>query len=193
MMYSVEWSYDVEPAELILPLRVISNHCESLIESHCQDLVPFLFLCIEQCHTDVRLMVSVHSFVHSQAIQLVGQLIAKPFSLLFLSTLYNSCHTLCSVDSFNGKRALPFLIPALYKRYVAFLSTCNTHTSSYRMIANTTLTELVTVFFSLCNDYRLLVRREAAKCIADCCSVFDSSLPKCVKAMEAFVRDDVVS
>ena len=61
------------------------------------------------------------------------------------------------------------------------------------MIANTTLTELVTVFFSLCKDYRLLVRREAAKCIADCCSVVGSSLPECVKAMEAFVRDDVVS
>lgn len=60
------------------------------------------------------------------------------------------------------------------------------------MIASSALTELRSIFHSLCADSSTLVRREAAKALPVCYSAFGSrELSPCVKQLEAFIADDV--
>lgn len=64
--------------------------------------------------------------------------------------------------------------------------------STYHILLNSTLVELRSLYFRLCEDPRLLVRREAAKQLARCMQAFGPACyPRCLAQLQRFLRDDV--
>ena len=121
-------------------------------------------------------------------------MIEYPISLTLVNTIYNTLHTVFSTNSFYGCRAVAHLIAPLYERYSTIISETPTpDLEPFRIISSSALKELRSIFFQLCNDDRLLVRREAAKQFSTCLHAFG---PQCssqfVQLMRTFVSDDVL-
>ena len=83
------------------------------------------------------------------------------------------------------------MLPLLYHQYSKIdLSTQGM--SPHRIIVNSALVELRNLYFHLCENHRLLVRREAARNLGSCVKVFGSSCyPRCLSQLQAFLHDDV--
>lgn len=113
--------------------------------------------------------------------------------MILLNTVYNTLHTVFSTKAFNGCRALAHLIAPLYTCYSSILSTSSTpEQEPYRIISGSALKELRSIFFSLCNDDRLLVRREAARELSACFQAFGGDyLAHFINQISSFVDDDV--
>ena len=120
-------------------------------------------------------------------------MIEYPISLILVNTIYNTLHTVFSTNSFYGCRAVAHLIAPLYDRYSTIISETPTpDLEPFRIISSSALKELRSIFFQLCNDDRLLVRREAAKQFSACLHSFGSQFhSQFVQLMRTFVSDDV--
>ena len=121
-------------------------------------------------------------------------MIEYPISLILVNTIYNTLHTVFSTNSFYGCRAVAHLIAPLYERYSTIISETPTpELEPFRIISSSALKELRSIFFQLCNDDRLLVRREAAKQFSTCLHAFGSPYDsQFVQLMRTFVSDDVL-
>ena len=121
-------------------------------------------------------------------------MIEYPISLILVNTIYNTLHTVFSTNSFYGCRAVAHLIAPLYERYSTIISETPTpELEPFRIISSSALKELRSIFFQLCNDDRLLVRREAAKQYSTCLHAFGSPYDsQFVQLMRTFVSDDVL-
>ena len=120
-------------------------------------------------------------------------MIEYPISLILVNTIYNTLHTVFSTNSFYGCRAVAHLIAPLYERYSTIISETPTpDLEPFRIISSSALKELRSIFFQLCNDDRLLVRREAAKQFSTCLHAFGSQYySQFVQLLRTFVSDDV--
>ena len=64
--------------------------------------------------------------------------------------------------------------------------------SPFQPITTNTLVELRTIYFHLCEDNRLLVRREASRQFIDCYTAFGvSHFSKFLALLKTFLNDDV--
>lgn len=120
-------------------------------------------------------------------------MIEYPISLILVNTIYNTLHTVFSTNSFYGCRAVTHLIAPLYDRYSTIISDTPTpELEPFRIISSSALKELRSIFFQLCSDDRLLVRREAAKQFSSCLHSFGAQFyPQFVQLLRTFVSDDV--
>lgn len=120
-----------------------------------------------------------------QTSRLLNAIIQKTRSILLVNSIYTSLHTIFSANGYLTQRQLPLLIPSLYCR----LSTC---TSPVEQINENYLAELRSIYFRLCDDPRLVVRRQASRQFLACYSAFGVSYrPTFLSHLHSFLHDDV--
>ena len=96
-------------------------------------------------------------------------------------------HTIHSSNIFQIRCVLCTFIPPLYCQFQDIYQQ-----QVMPMNASNAVTELQSLYFSLCNDSRLLVRREAATQFPRCLSAFGQDhLPTFYSHLKQFLHDDV--
>ena len=96
-------------------------------------------------------------------------------------------HTIYSSNIFQIRRALCTFITPLYSQFQALYSSATISSAGEKA-----LHALQSLYFALCRDSRLLVRREAALHFSDCFVAFgDKQIELFYKHLLTFLQDEV--
>ena len=96
-------------------------------------------------------------------------------------------HTIYSSNIFQIRRILCTFVAPLYSQFQAIYSS-----QPISPAGENALLELQSLYFALCGDSRLLVRREAAIHFSDCFTAFGNKpTPILYKHLLAFLQDEV--
>ena len=114
-------------------------------------------------------------------------MIAITHSDLLLHSIYNMLHTVYSSNIFHIRRILCMFVAPLYSQFQAIYSS-----QTISPAGEHALHELQHLYFALCGDSRLLIRREAALHFPDCFAAFGhTSITTFYKQLLTFLRDEV--
>ena len=114
-------------------------------------------------------------------------MIATTHSDLLLHSIYNMLHTIYSSNIFQIRRILCTFVAPLYSQFQTIYSS-----QTISPAGKHALHELQSLYFALCGDSRLLIRREAVLHFSDCFSVFGhESITTFYKQLLTFLRDEV--
>ncbi|KAK8807525.1 hypothetical protein WA171_000480, partial [Blastocystis sp. BT1] len=172
----LEWSLDCDSSEEIQLIRKFQTMISSQSDSFAYELLPYIFHCLEVDDPELT----------CESTQLLNSIIQSSTSVVLISSIYNTLHTIYSTHAFQVRKSIASFIPSLYNQFVHLQSS-----SSFQPITTNTLVELRTIYFNLCEDSRLLVRREASRQLLDCYQAFgDSHFSKFLTLLKAFLNDD---
>ncbi|KAK8819088.1 hypothetical protein WA538_001665, partial [Blastocystis sp. DL] len=147
---------------------------ESLEDAAIFEMLPYIFHCFDM--EDPTLT--------EQTFRLLNVIVQKTCSTLLVNSIYTSLHTLFSANGYLTQKQFPLLIPSLYRRLSASVSPAEQFNENC-------LAELRSIYFRLCEDTRLVIRRQASRQFFACFSAFGAAYrPTFLSHLHVFLHDD---
>ncbi|KAK8805167.1 hypothetical protein WA588_000110, partial [Blastocystis sp. NMH] len=171
----LETSQTNEVAKALMVVQKMQSVLKSLEDAAIFEMLPYIFHCFDM--EDPTLT--------EQTFRLLNVIVQKTCSTLLVNSIYTSLHTLFSANGYLTQKQFPLLIPSLYRRL-------STSVSPAKQFNENCLAELRSIYFRLCEDTRLVIRRQASRQFFACFSAFGAAYrPTFLSHLHVFLHDDV--